>query len=42
MTKIIEKNFENITKDLGDQKHEGMNLVHLKVLKNNNNFDSKL
>jgi hypothetical protein len=40
MTKIVEKNFQNITKDLGDQKHEGMNLVHLKMLMKNN-FDSK-
>jgi len=42
MTKIILKNFENITKDLGDQKHEIMSLVHLKVLMKNNDFDFKL
>jgi hypothetical protein len=41
MTKVVEKNFENITKDLGDQKYEGMSLVHLKVLMKSHNFDSK-
>jgi hypothetical protein len=42
MTKIIEKNFENKSKDLGDQKHEGMSLVNLKLLIKNDNFHSKL
>lgn len=42
MTKNIEKNFKNIIEDLDDQNHEVMNLVHLKVLMKNNDFDFKL